>query len=189
LDLPLTSLLAGYHDLNVKVQPNEPWQATSQTTVSVFVLNSVSIGIVLATSLVIVFGTYFKFAKSKSKKTRVIAEALPSLSSPENRVSVVVSSSPDLKLEGSKGVILKAYIEALGRVKLVTREPLMPNMTLREFRQKTSSRIGKAADPFSELTVLTERCLYSSYEPEAEDLERAKDLANEIGRILSGANE
>ena len=185
LDMP-SSVLAGYQDLSVRAQPSEPWQATAQTKASVFVLNSVSIGLALATSLSVVFVTYTRFIKSKGKKVQGTVQASAVSTLLERGVGVVVSSNPELKLEGSKGAVLKAYIEALGRVELATGDSLMPSMTLREFMQQTGARIGKAADPFYKLTMLAERSLYSSHEPETGDLETAKDLAGEIGRILSG---
>ena len=185
LDLPLNSFLAGYQDLNVKTQPSEPWQATAQTKVSVFILNSVNIGTVLATLLSVGFVAYFKFAKTKRNKTQAKAEAQPVLFSRGSEAGPVVSSGPEFRYEGTKGAVLKAYAEGLGAIKLATGEFLRPNMTLREYMQKTGAKIGKATEPFCELTVLAERCLYSPHEPEESELEKARGLADEIGRILN----
>ena len=59
-------------------------------------------------------------------------------------------------------------------------------MTLREYMRATSSKIGDAVEPFSELTMLAERSLYSPYAPKEEDSEKAENLVSTIRRLLSG---
>ena len=105
-------------------------------------------------------------------------QAVPNAQS--NVVAAVVSSSPELKFEGNKGEVLKAYVDALKIVEATTGNSLTVNMTMHEFMRKTEPAIGKAATPFSKLTVMAEKSLYSPYEPETEDLEKAKSLALEI---------
>jgi hypothetical protein len=104
----------------------------------------------------------------------------------EDKASVSFQSSPEIKSEGTKGKVLKMYVQTLRAVQLATGDSLMPYTTLREYVRATGSKIGGAADPFSELTTLAERCLYSPYEPKEEDMEKAESLASAIRRILSG---
>ena len=61
----------------------------------------------------------------------------------------------------------------------------MPNMTLREYLQTTSPKLKEIANPFSELTVLAEKSLYSPNAPNEADSEKAENLANTIGRTLT----
>ncbi len=45
--------------MNVKAEPNEPWQAATQTNLDIFVLNSVSVGLALAASISVAMVMYF----------------------------------------------------------------------------------------------------------------------------------
>ena len=74
LALPLNSILAGYQDLTITAQPSQPWQATTQTKVSIFLLNSVSTGIALASSLSIFSVVFFRLQKTRHKKIQGIIE-------------------------------------------------------------------------------------------------------------------
>ena len=62
-------------------------------------------------------------------------------------------------------------------------------MTLREFLHLTERSLGKAVNPFTDLTLLAERTLYSTHMPEEQDLLKANGYADEIGRILNSENK
>ena len=98
---------------------------------------------------------------------------------------MVIPAIPETKFEGLKGNVLKAYVEALRAVQSATGDSLMPNMTLREYLQASSSKLGEAVEAFSELTALAERSLYSPHVPKEEDPEKARNLASTIRRILN----
>lgn len=186
LDIPLNTAFAGYQDLRVTAQPSEPWQATAETKISVFVLNSASIAIALASSLSIFAVMYTRFTKTRNKKEKIVEVSTVSVVQEDVKASVSFQSSPEIKSEGIKGKVLKMYVQTLKAVQLATGDSLMPYMTLREYARATGSKIGGAADPFSELTTLAERSLYSSHEPKEEDMGKAESLASIIRRILSG---
>ncbi len=115
-------------------QPSEPWQAAAQKNVSIFVLNSVGIGLALASSLSVGFVMYFRFAKTKNKKAEKSAGTSTVFTLPEKETPVmVIPAIPETKFEGLKGKVLKAYVEALRAVQAATGDSLMPNMTLREY--------------------------------------------------------
>jgi len=185
--VPLNTILAGYQEFRVLAQPSEPWQATEQKSVSVYVFNSVGIGLGLASSLSVGFVMYFRFAKSRSKKVEksVGTSAVFTVLKKEAPV-VVLPAISETKFEGLKGKVLKAYVEALRAVQSATGDSLMPNMTLREYLRASSSKMREALEAFSELTTLAERSLYSPHAPKEEDAEKAENLVSTIRRILSG---
>ncbi len=187
LNLPINLLLAGFQDVSVSAQPSVPWQAAGQTKVSVFALNSVSVGVVLTSSLSVFFVAFKRASKTRSKKSQQIT--IPVESTPTVQMAEIgFSSTPHLSLEGNRGLVLKAYVDALRILELVTGNSLLPNMTLREFAVKTEDSIGEAKSAFSELTTLAEKSLYSPHDPREEDLGRAQNLVREVGRFLSNPN-
>jgi DNA-binding ferritin-like protein len=181
----LNTGFAGYQGLKVTVQPSESWQAVAETRTRVFVLNSATIGIALVSSFSIFTVTYAKFVKTKRKKGR-IGEVSMMPSAKGEQTSVSLAAGPETKFEGIKGEIVKLYIETLKTVQSITGDPLMPYMTLREYMRATASKIGGAADPYFELTMLAERCLYSPYALREKDLQKATSLACAIRRALNG---
>ncbi len=98
-------------------------------------------------------------------------------------ISVPVETA--FRFEGIKGKVLEAYVKALRAVESMTGSVLVANMTLREFLYEVEPKLGDAVSPFSELTVLAEKTLYSLHAPEAQDVSKAEEYANEIGRMLN----
>ncbi len=187
IDAPFNTVFVGYQDLTVSAQPSQPWQFATQKTVSVFVLNSVSVSLALASSLAVVFVMYFKFAKTKGRRSEKSTITSTVFSLPASGVSVTVAPAiSEMKFKGLKGNVLKAYIETLQAVQTATRISLLPDMTLREYLQASGSKMGEALEAFSELTALAERSLYSPHAPNEKDAEKAENLAIEIGRRLNG---
>ena len=188
MNIPLNTVFAGSQNIEVTVEPVEPWQALAQTKVSVFMLNSVSIAFTCVASIAIGVVLYTRFASSKPKKSK-IKSSIPDDNSalPDNTgtAGTTVSIKAEFKLEGIKGKVLESYVKALRIIESVTASALNANMTLREFLYETEPKLGNALNSFTELTVLTEKTLYSPHIPEARDVSRAEEYANEIGRMLN----
>jgi len=55
-----------------------------------------------------------------------------------------------------------------------------PNTTINEFLQIASARLNGAKDPFSCLTALAERSLYSQFDPVLEDVSLAETYSRTI---------
>jgi hypothetical protein len=186
LNVPLNTVFAGYQDFKVSAQPSEPWIAATQKSASTFVLNSVGIVFSLTSALSVGFVMYSRFAKTQDKKNKKAVEEPTAFVMHQKEASAAVAPAvPDRNFEGRKGKVLKAYVNALEIVQSVTGNSLMPNMTLREYLQATSPRLKETAHPFSELTVLTEKSLYSPNAPNEADSEKAEKLANTIRRTLT----
>lgn len=188
MNIPLSTVFAGFQNIKVTVEPAEPWQASAQANNSVFVLNSVSIAFTCVASFSVGVVLYARFARSKQKKSEAKI-VIPDNSSavPENTgtFGVAVPVKAEFRFEGVKGKVLEAYVKALRAVESMTGSVLVANMTLREFLYEAEPKLGDAVSPFSELTVLAEKTLYSPYAPEAQDVSKAEEYANEIGRMLN----
>jgi hypothetical protein len=181
IDMQLSSFLAGYQKLVISTQPTESWQAPTQTKTDIFVLSSFSIGIGVASSLSFFFVTYTKLTKEKNKK---IQEAEFSDITKSSQISVDLISIETKKYPENKRELLEAYVKAVKKIQQATSEPFAPNMTLREFLKKTQPKLARFFEPFSELTLMAERSLYSPFVPQTEDNEKAKRLAVEIEEEL-----
>ncbi len=68
MNIPLSTVFAGFQNIKVSVEPTEPWQASAQANTSVFVLNSVSIAFTGVASFSAGVVLYSRFARSKPKK-------------------------------------------------------------------------------------------------------------------------
>jgi hypothetical protein len=188
-DVPLNTALAGYQELTIKAQPTEPWQAAAQTKTSIFALNSVSTSLALASSLTVFAVAYMRLTKTKKTKTlKLEALDLTSTETPKPQAPPPTALAfPQAKFEGAKGNILRAYIQALAAVQSATGNMLTPAMTLREFTQTACPRIGDACTPFTYLTTLAEKSLYSPHTPQPEEEIKAQDYAADVRRILHAA--
>jgi hypothetical protein len=185
LDVPLNTALAGNQELKVTANPAEPWQASTQAKSNVFALNSVSTGIALASSASVFAVAFMRMAKIKKQQPLPLQiQSLSSLQAPKQETPDPIHTFPQTKLEGKKGAILKAYLEALAEVQTVTGNTLTATMTLREYNQLTCKGIGCACEPFTCLTTLAEKSLYSPHPAHQEEQQRAEELKETVRRIL-----
>jgi hypothetical protein len=185
----LSTIFAGTQSIKVSVQPAESWQASTQKDVSVFVLNSVSTAISLTASLSIIGVLYLRFAKSKPKKNKekIVQDyfaARESLATNGSGTSI----KAEFKFIGLKGEVLEIYIKTLRNIASLTRITINQDMTLREFLKLAELALGNVAKPFTDLTLMAERALYSTHIPEEQDLLNAQSCADEIGRTLKNEN-
>jgi hypothetical protein len=185
LNIPFSSVFVGEQTLKVAAQPTQPWQAIATKNSSVFVLNSVSTGLTLAVSLSVVFIMYFRFAKTRPKRT-VETDQIPIAAPAITKEAPVTlpTAIVERNLEGFSRRVLKAYIGALAVAQSATGSAATPTMTLREYQQTVGLKLGEAQSPFTELTVLAEKALYSAHPTEKADSERAEELASTIRRKL-----
>ncbi len=178
LNLPFQFSPMGYQELQVNVAPAEPWHLPTEARMHIFAINSASLGIVLAT--VIPLGVVLS-----TRKRRAWREGKVPLISLETRElpQVIPPWKPEAKLEGTKGVIFKAYFTALEIVERVTKIHMTPQMTLREFLIKVKPDIGSAGEAFSQLTALTERASYSLYMPGEDEAAGAERLTLKVKEL------
>jgi hypothetical protein len=188
IEVPLNTALAGNQELKVQVQPSEPWQATAKTTKNIFALNSVSTSVAFASLFSVFAVAYLKLTKSKKTEKDMLESkpamtTIPSIHDKNNSLALPVVDKT--KFSGARGNILQAYREALTVVQTLTGTQLAQNMTLREYVQVTQPKIVALVKEFKELTGLTEKSLYSPYEPQPQETEKAEELSKAIRRNLN----
>ena len=190
MNIPLSTIFAGNQNLKVSALPVEPWQGSTQKNVAIFALNAVSTSISLAASFLVCGVLFLKFTRSKSKKIKekIVQDFLEVPRNPAAN-EVEIPQKPEFKFEGLKGKVLGVYVKALRNIESHTGFTINKNMTLREFLHLTERSLGKAVNPFTDLTLLAERTLYSTHMPEEQDLLKANGYADEIGRILNSENK
>lgn len=187
IDIPFSGILAGDQSLKLTAQPAQAWQATASKSVPVFVLNSISLGLMLVSSLAVVFVLYFRFARGKSKKITIPVEKQVNTMAPKVEMPIVVPAVvAEKKRGGLAGKVIEAYIEAISAVQSATGLSATPTMTIREYLELANVKLRDAKAPFSRLTALTEFALYSTHPTEEAAVEEAEALANTIRRNLSG---
>jgi hypothetical protein len=128
LNVPLDTGLAGYQELRTEAQPVEPWQADAQTQTNILVVNSVNISFTLISALSIFAVAYFQISKKKRNKQTAQEIEQPTITE-EEEIETPATAIPHVKLEGARGQILKAYIEALKTVQQATKDILAVNPT------------------------------------------------------------
>jgi DNA-binding ferritin-like protein len=187
INIPWNTILAGVQDLNITVTPTEPWRASTQAHIHIFVVSSANVGFTLTACIATGALLYTKLIKPKTTNKHKLPQTLtlnaqtnPTVSA-ESPVSV---PKPEFKLEGTKGKIIDVYLKALNVVEAATGNGLEPQMTLREFLHQTQPKIGNAAGSFAKLTGLAEKVLYSSHMPDDKDTAIAQELATTVREVL-----
>jgi prefoldin subunit 5 len=190
VNVALDAAFGGYQELTLKTQPAQPWQAATQTKISIFTVNSAGTSIAFALSLCVFTVAFLKFSKTKKNTLSANADTpiIPDPKPMQKQYSTTsIASTQETKFEGERGKILKAYVEAQTVVHGATGNILTANMTLREYAVISKSRIGEAAQAFAELTGLSEKALYSPHTPQPQEAENAEDLSETVRRILFAA--
>jgi hypothetical protein len=176
--------LLGYQDIEMQVFPQEPWNAPAAVGQRVFVVNILSCGGLML--IVAVTGFYIprKWSKRNTSGKRVLikhpVKALEAKG--EEKISGKQVDQPWLTPGPTEtGMTLSYWYRlALKVVQRITRIMLKPDQTLREYARETIPGLGAAGKPFRDLTALMERCLYASWQPGQQDLERGEKLSRQV---------
>ena len=183
IDMPLNLVLAGFQELKVMVEPAEPWHASAQAEASIFVINPANIG--LTSAAFISFGAMLYTRLMRAKPRRGQAE-IPEIPPPlEEPIATAPPLKPEIKFEGAKGGVLGAYVKAMKIVERAADTSMRPHITLREFLQMTTPKLNGALEPFTKLTILAERTLYSPYMPAMDEVTKTEELALSIEKVLA----
>lgn len=189
VDMPLNLVLSGFQELRVNVEPAEPWNAPLYIKKTVLVINPANISLVSAAFLSLIATLYTRLGKGKPRE-EAVAAALETPSKLEAHIVEAQLSKPKVDLEGVGGVkggILEAYLEAVEKIGKAVKISIEPDMTLREFLSKAKPKLDGATGFFTELTLMTERILYSPYLPRMDEASRAEDFAKKIVEVLKSA--
>ncbi len=181
IEAPLDLSLVGPHELTITIEPVEPWYASPQIERGIFTINPANIGLMLVAfiSLGLLVYNRVRTRPIRPREELVIPEAKP-------REPPTAAPPPEPKYEFTaiKDRIISAYLDGLEIVEKVTSIPMMPHITLREFLNAATPQLPRAIKPFTELTTIAERALYSAHRLGEDTAARAEQLAANIKKEL-----
>jgi hypothetical protein len=183
--------LLGYQELIVQVSPQEPWNALATATERVFIINILSCsGLALIIAITGIFVPRRWKRKEVSQKRATLQQPVraPGMTG-EGVTAGKLAGQPQAISERAEagGTLGYWYRLALKAVQRITNLVLRPGQTLREYARETGPRLGRAGQPFRDLTELMERSLYAPWQPGREDLEKGEKLSRQVAE--EGGNE
>ena len=160
--------LLGTQGITLQVQPHEPWNAPLTSTKNIFLINYVTLVLILAVlvALAVYLPRRFKkwFAVQPAKNVKIPGLILPA---PLSQSKTVISPKAQESAgppEETANSISYWYRIALKLVQSITKMMLKPHQTLREYGKEASTALGPAGKYFMELTYLMEKRLYGKRE-------------------------
>jgi hypothetical protein len=178
--------LLGTQGISVQVQPQEPWNAPLTSTKNIFLINYVTLVLILI--VLVVLAVYlprrFKkwFAVQPGKRARLPGLALPSqlpVYQTNPQLPLKPQKSPEKPVETDNSIFYW-YRVALKLVQNITKVMLKPHQTLREYGKEANPALGPVGKYFMELTYLIEKRLYGKRQPDINDVQKSQELALEI---------
>jgi hypothetical protein len=170
----------------LQVKPSEPWNAPLASTKNIFLINYVTLVLILIVllALAVYLPRRLKkwFAAPPGKKVRLPGLVLPSPPSVYQSKTVISPKAQQSlpKTEETVNSVSYWYRIALKLVQSITKMMLKPHQTLREYGKEASTALGPAGKYFMELTYLIEKRLYGRRQPDASDVQKSQDLTLEI---------
>jgi len=173
----------GAQELEIAIEPVEPWYSSLKMARRIFIINPANIGLTLVAAVFLGLGV-FRRTRTRTPRRRekmVIPEA-------GLREPLIVAPTPvtEYRFGDIKDRILSSYRKTLGIAEEVTGIPMVPNTTLREFLDATTPQLLTAIKPFVELTLIAEDALYSTHRLDESIAARAEQLAAIIKEELYG---
>jgi hypothetical protein len=199
--------LLGVRTLDMRINPQEPWNAPLTVKKDLFIINYVSLVILLA-----VLAALGLFLPRFLKKWYVALPRLPVQSPPRKKgkappaealmkinqasslepseMAEIISETPIGDDDEQVKILFHWFNQAVELVQKITGALFLPNQTWREFDRQISPKLGPLAAPFHELTLLVEKVLYSRYHSGKTDGEKTRSLVEGIskGRVDSRGN-
>jgi hypothetical protein len=196
-------------NLTVRLNPGEPWIASTAVVFRPVVVNLINLAVIAALLALFIVGSHRRWLSRLASAFRLQRVLLPQ-SSPApvsgiisgatsysnvstgtyparmGETAVAPSAMPAIDEDvESSAEIFHGYREALKLIQRLARLAMAPQQTLSEFARQTDPSIGSAAKPFAQLTKITERLMYSRHKPTAQDATRSRRLSHSIKEVLS----
>lgn len=182
MEAPFDLSLIGPQEFTTTIKPAEPWYAQLEIKRGIFTINLANMGVILVAfvSLGLLGLSRVRARPPSQPEEMVIRPTQP------KELPGVTALEPGYKVTGIKGRVLSAYSNGLKVVERATSIPMMPDTTLMEFVNATSTRLANARQPFNELTIITQTTLYSAHKLDKNTAARAERLADIIKEELNG---
>lgn len=186
--------LFGTGQVQVRVDPQQPWYGPVTVTKSVYVVNVFNCSLLL---LVVVLLAVYVPRRLKGRLGVIVwpsGQRLPwrPAGEPEaacGQEAAAPSEAAPAPAEPAGTLrerILGWYLLLLTVVQRITRVTPRPNQTLREFMQETGPALGPLSRRFAEATITVEALLYSRREPTEEDVDRTRALSRNLEKGEGG---
>jgi len=172
--VPLDLSLAGLRELEVSVEPAQPYYESLKWSNWVFAVNPVSIALLVIGLVSAGAVTYGRLVRRPAFPDREI----PSPETVKGMESVILPLPVSgVGLTGNRKNVAVAYVKALEIIERRAGINLGRNQTMREFLKLVSDLSTPGMKSFTELTALTEVAVYASREPGEEMIAEANRLA------------
>ncbi|MHA1595084.1 MAG: DUF4129 domain-containing protein [Candidatus Baldrarchaeia archaeon] len=164
--------------IEIFIKPVEPWFSEEKITIRIVKINIVNMG------LLFMFAATFGFLALPKKRFTIKKparkEELPVKVEPPHKT---IPSEMKIKvLEKNVRMVVKIYEEALKTLLRKLNLRIEPYMTLREILKLVSSDLKETYKPFSKLTFIVEKSIYSMHPPSEKEIEEARHLLEDIKR-------
>jgi hypothetical protein len=187
-DLGMNWSLLGILTLNIRVEPQEPWNAPLTLKTNIFVINFINLGILLV--ILAALGTFLPRQLRKWYAARPQKIMQPRLSVKETALPASVSirrgqGAGETWIETPEepgNTLLHWFYKVVELVQKITGVILKPDQTLREFDRQSSPKLGPLAGYFHDLVMVIEKALYSRHKSGKEDEEQAIKLAERLSK-------
>ena len=180
LDIPIDFSFIGQREINITVEPLEPWADFISINRQVVFINPVFTGLTLLAVLGLLF-TVLRRRRTADEKDAPQEELIGSPVYITPQVSAI-------KLTGIKGRIISAYRAGLAIIEKITGVRMTPDITLREFLAMATRLLPRITWQLTELTGMAENALYSNRKPPEETASIAEYISDDIKKELRGGD-
>ena len=181
IEVPFDLSLIGPQEIAIAVKPAEAWYRSLEVKRWILNINVVNTSLMLA--IFITLGVLAS-AKVRFRLSRIPQEVVATRGIIQEPAAARPSPIPSYESTGTRSRILSAYLNGLGVVEKVTGVSMEPHTTLREFLNTSASQLPKAINLFTELTVMAEIALYSSYDLTQNEADKAEQISDAIREEL-----
>lgn len=175
LSLPWNLFLGGVVNLNIAVQPQEPWNGPVERELTLWVINVPNIALLAVVSLYLTIalnGRYLRRRHEERPTAPGEGEGVISVETPLARLTSLVG------MDEGRARVLKALERVLLAAQEALQAALKPSQTLRELTMGLP--LGDGRGDMAHLTSIAERALYSPYPLDDAEVLRAEDLSQKL---------
>jgi len=185
MKVPFDLSLIGPQQITIEVEPAEAWYMPFEASKWFLNINAMNTSLVL---VIFVSLGALVFSRVRTRPARVFQEAVAAKEEVRQPAIAIQPPALSYELTGTRGRILSAYFDALQVIEKATGISMEPYTTLREFLEITTSQLPATVSNFTQLTLMAEIALYSSYDLPPTEADKTEQISATIKKELdSGA--
>ena len=179
ISIPYFSAPVWIGDISIHVSPEERCFSKAEVSARVVIINIVSMGLIIV-SLAMVGVMLRPAPEGRKEALKKVARKTPGAK------KALQVETTKRTISGPLRSVIETYFECARIVSERLGISMEPYMTLREFLSEASSADGSVIKPFSEITFLAERAMYSNIPVSDADVRRALELYRRVREALRG---